>query len=178
MAGESGQSTRPHDRRRRLVAVATVALIALVALSLPLLGGQGSWQPSGRPALQTHSVTLHNDSDYDGDFEWFVFGDYTNTVTTIGTIDSGDSTEVTLPADIETSYVFYMTIDGEPATGYLDSTVTEEGLSGLEYEYRFIEDNMGVMAVAPEDWPTPQYTPTAWDLTAVPTSTYEPNATP
>jgi len=152
-----------------------LALIPLsFALVLALRRAPDSSSHSGRPLGQTHSVTLYNDTELDGTFQWFVFGDYDNTITSIGPIAAGGSASVDVPINVDSSYVFYMDAQTSAGTGYLNSSVTEDRLDDLGYRFRFIQDDLSIAAVDPEDWPTPQFTPTPWDVTAEPTSTDEP----
>lgn len=177
-----------HSRDRRTVSLrpgGSGVVVTLVLFLIPLGFGlalspkrpPGPAHSTGRPLGQTHSVTLDNDSEMSGNFQWFVFGDYDNTLTSIGPIASGGSPGVSLPVDIDSSYVFYMDAQTSGGTAYLNASVTEDRLGELGFSFRFIQDDMNVAAVDPEDWPTPQYSPTPWDLTAEPTSTDEP-ATP
>jgi len=154
--------------------IATGAIL-VVLLGLTVLPRTQPTPNSGRHLNQSnHTITLTNDTGFDGIFEAYVFGDYTNTTQTIGLIDFTESATVTLPARIDSSYVFSFTYEVDSLTGYSNSNVTEDKLGDLDYEYRYRQDDMGMAVIDPADWPTPDLTQ-SFDISALPTSTEPPN---
>ena len=169
-----GRNTDRNPRSRSVMLVLAITVGASILIISPLLrhANQSTLETAKRPLQSSHTIEVTNDMDYDATaVQWYVWGDLTSTLTSVGPIDSGDAITVSLPANIDTNYVFSMTITDGSDFGILTTNVTEDGLDDLGYEYRLIQDDMGVAVVDPGDWPTPQLSPTPWDISAMPTST-------
>lgn len=157
------------------VLVGAVALIAIVA-AITLLPTSALKSPetasSASRLLQSelYTVTLYNDTSKDADFEAFVWGDYTDTLTTIGEVKAETSTTFTVPAGGD-QYVFYLETEVDGKTAYLDASVTGDRLVELDYYFRFFEDDMGLGALDASDWPTVVASP---EIITDPTSTVPP----
>jgi hypothetical protein len=74
---------------------------------------------------------------------------------TVGALGSGEVVTVSLPSDIDTNYVFRMTLTNGEDVGVLTANITEAGLEKLDHRYRLVQDDMGIAVVDPADWPTP-----------------------
>jgi len=83
-----------HHRNRIVVLLAATIVLTATACQLP--AAIGSAPPSPTPgqsdARGTHTVRVHNDLDFDGELETFVFKRYTDTVQTLGILRSGEAT--------------------------------------------------------------------------------------
>lgn len=180
-ATNSSVGKRSHDRGR--LGFGLVLSVTLMASSLILLTAVQHAAPTdtGRPVAQSnHELQIYNDTDYPGTFSFYVSGDYTDTLTTIGDIDPGNYHSVTVPAGIDSWYVFDMAIHTSEISGTMNSGLTEAGLATLPTAgtFRFVQDDMGSRVLPDELLPTPVNSATPWDLTAEPTSTDEPTETP
>jgi hypothetical protein len=142
----------PAAHAPRLLLAAGILLVVLtVTMPRPWRApGAPPGSPSPAPG-SSYTITLHNDTPFDGEFEAWVLGDYSRTTVTVGSISAGGSAPVTLPSGIgiESRYVFYQSFAIDDETGHQDASVTEARLAELGFVFRFQADHMGGVVVEP-----------------------------
>jgi hypothetical protein len=144
-----------HDISTRTVAT-TAIILCVAAISLLIIeqGTPSEVAPKTGILLSTdvYTVTLINDTYYNAEFISFTFGQYTSTVRNWGVLQPQSSTNITLPVG-SGRYVISLTEDTDDSPAMMDSIVTEVRLADLDYQFRFLHDNMSLSALESTELP-------------------------